>query len=190
MNNKFIISFWSFLLLFILPVAGFITSFFALRPNKNNNRVYLIMALFYFFFMIRYPPFSDSYFRFLQYQSLYSLSGVFSSGNDILFYLSAFIAKKIGVDFYLIPAFYSFLMVYFSLSAFGVVINKEVYCTNDKKFIFAHVVFISTLNILNWAAGIRYGMAMIWMVAGIIYYLYDSRKIGILLILFSVFMHF
>ncbi|WP_250153061.1 hypothetical protein, partial [Escherichia coli] len=26
MNNKFIISFWSFLLLFILPVAGFITS--------------------------------------------------------------------------------------------------------------------------------------------------------------------
>lgn len=94
MNNKFIISFWSFLLLFILPVAGFITSFFALRPNKNNNRVYLIMALFYFFFMIRYPPFSDSYFRFLQYQSLYSLSGVFSSGNDILFYLSAFIAKK------------------------------------------------------------------------------------------------
>lgn len=81
-------------------------------------------------------------------------------------------------------------MVYFSLSAFGVVINKEVYCTNDKKFIFAHVVFISTLNILNWAAGIRYGMAMIWMVAGIIYYLYDSRKIGILLILFSVFMHF
>ncbi|MDF6819035.1 hypothetical protein NMT77_24800, partial [Escherichia coli] len=43
MNNKFIISFWSFLLLFILPVAGFITSFFALRPNKNNNRVYLIM---------------------------------------------------------------------------------------------------------------------------------------------------
>ncbi|HBR1028450.1 TPA: EpsG family protein [Klebsiella quasipneumoniae subsp. similipneumoniae] len=190
MNNKFIISFWSFLLLFIMPVVGFITSFFALRPNKNNSRVYFIISLFYFFFMIRYPPFSDSYFRYLQYQSIYSFSGVLSSGNDILFYLSAFIAKKVGIDFFFIPAFYSFLMVYFSLCAFGKIIDKEVCVVSDRKFILAHVVFISTLNILNWAAGIRYGMAMVWMVAGIVNYIYNARKVGAILICFSVFMHF
>lgn len=190
MNNKFIISFWSFLLLFILPIAGLISSFFALRPNKGNNRVYFIIALFYFFVMVRFPPFSDSYFRYLQYQSVYSFSGVLSSGNDILFYLSAYFAKKNGINFFFIPAFYSFLMVYFSLTAFGLILAKESNCNSNKKFIFAHVVFISTLNILNWAAGIRYGMAMVWMVAGIIHYIYDSKKSGLLLIFLSVFMHF
>ncbi|HHT0472644.1 TPA: EpsG family protein [Klebsiella michiganensis] len=190
MNKKFIISFWSFLLLFILPILGFFTSFLALKPNKNNNRVYFIMALFYFFFMIRYPPFSDSYFRYLQYQSIYSFSGVLNSGNDILFYLTAYCAKKVGVDFFFIPALYSFLMVYFSLAAFGLIITKEVTCYSVRKFILAHIVFISTLNILNWAAGIRYGMAMIWMVAGVVYYIYNSRKVGIVLICMSIFMHF
>ncbi|HHC4891015.1 TPA: hypothetical protein ACN610_005897, partial [Klebsiella michiganensis] len=32
MNKKFVISFWSFLLLFILPILGFFTSFLALKP--------------------------------------------------------------------------------------------------------------------------------------------------------------
>lgn len=190
MNRKFILSFWSFLMLFIFPILGIMFSFFSLKNDKNNKAVYFIIALFYFFFMLRYPPFSDSYFRYLQYQSITSISGVLESGNDFIFYLSAYLAKKISVPFFVIPAFYSFLMIYFSLNAFGTVIRKELSLPNEKRFILAHVIFISTLNILNWAAGIRYGMAMIWMVSGIVYYIYDNKKTGYLLILLSIFMHF
>ncbi|EOF9277562.1 EpsG family protein [Klebsiella pneumoniae] len=190
MNKKFILSFWSFLLLFLIPVFGFITSFLSLRADKKNKGIYFLMALFYFFFMIRYPPFSDSYSRYLQYQNINDIAGVFSSGNDVLFYLSAFVAKKINIDFFYIPAFYSFLMVYFSLNAFGIVIDKETCNKSENKLILAHIIFISMLNILNWAGGIRYGMAMIWMVSGVVYCIYNSKKVGYLLIGMSIFMHF
>jgi hypothetical protein len=178
---------------FFVPIVGFFLSVAAIRKKGMNRAPFILISFFYFCFLIKIPPYGDSYRRFLDYQSFTSATHVldFLSGHpDIFFYLTIVIFKTLYIPYFIMPAAYGALMIYFVLASLrnGTII-ADVEMSGKKKII-AYLLILSAFDIINFALGLRFGLSIAMAVYGITTYYSGAKKKGLAAMIVAITVHF
>ncbi|MDR6295891.1 MAG: EpsG family protein [Pantoea dispersa] len=181
-----------------IPLGGLILSFFSLDKRGMNRLPFMIMAMFYFFFLIKIPPLGDLYRRYLEisaYDQGTRFTDIVSEHTDILLYANGWIFQLLNIPFFFIPAIYGAVMCYLFLAAFrNVTLIKDVIKddreVSSTRLAMTYFTVFSTLNILNLVLGIRYGTALVFIIYAMTsYYSRSKLRCGVFIVL-SLLMHF
>lgn len=179
--------------LFINPLLGFLLSLFSLR--KENFKFFIITASFFVFCITLYtPPYQDLYRKYISTYYVYNqnttLLEALKGQVDFLFYTNSWLLFKLSLPFYLIPAIYSSLSMYLTLSAakdFWVLNAAE--CRRNTFLICVLCVF-SFVDFIMIASTLRFGFAVSLILKGITsFYIKDRKKTAIILFILSVTCH-
>ncbi|KAB7895201.1 hypothetical protein GA565_03935 [Rouxiella sp. S1S-2] len=178
---------------FFLPIAGFVFSIAAIGKKGMNRMPFILISFFYFCFLIKIPPYGDSYRRFLDFESFTTATSALSflSGHpDVFFYLTIVIFKSLSLPYFILPATYGAMMIYFVLCSLrnGTKI-VDIEMSGKKKFI-SFLVILSAFDIINFALGLRFGLSIAISVYGVTTYFSGSKKKGLLAMIVAITVHF
>lgn len=177
----------------ILPIAGYVYSL--LKINRLNARWLVIpICLFNFFLALKAPPYQDLYRRYLETYYGYTKNTTFwdaiDKKIDYLYYTNTWVFYKLNIPFFLIPAIYASLAVYFVYMAYlksGMQNNNDV---SNLDFKISSIVIISFVNVVAIATTLRFGLAASMVVYGVIcIYLSGEKTKGWIFLLVAVMMH-
>ncbi|WKX27172.1 EpsG family protein [Tatumella ptyseos] len=183
----------SFLLTFIFPIAGFFLSLVSISKKGMNRFPFFLISFFYFCFLIKLPPYGDSYRRYLDYESFNQAAGVlnFLSGHpDIFYYLSIVVFKSLSIPYFILPAIYGAAMIYMLLCSLrngSFIAGVEM---SGKSKVVCFLLILSSFDIINFSLGLRFGLAIAMTVYGITTYYSGKKKKGLLALIIALTVHF
>jgi len=176
-----------------LPIVGLFLSIVAINKKGMNRVPFLLISFFYFCFLIKMPPYGDSYRRFLDYESFTPITSVatFLSGHpDIFFYLTIVLFRSLQIPYFIIPALYGALMIYCMLASLRngtKIVDVEM---AGKRKIIAFLVILSAFDIISFSLGLRFGLAIAIIVYGITTYFSGEKKKGLFAMVVAITVHF
>lgn len=168
----------SFILIMLLPVVGFVSTFLNIRKNNQKFSIFLI-SLFTAVIMIQLPPFQDLSRRFTETYNMYSPITTYRqaiSGHvDIIFYVLSLTLKKLNIPFFYASVIVVFSSVFNHLKAVNLVISatKE---TKNNKIRALYFIYFCFINILVIGLGLRMGWAVSFTVLGVTSYYFSKSK--------------
>lgn len=177
----------------ILPIVGYLYSL--LKINRHNAKWLLIpVCLFNFFLALKAPPYQDMYRRYLQtyygYAQNTTLWDAIDNKIDYLFYANAWVFYKLNIPFFIIPAMYASLTVYYIYMAYlksGMQSNSDI---SNYNFKLSSIIIISFVNVVAIATTLRFGFAASMAVYGLVcLYLSGEKTKGRIFLLIAMMMH-
>ncbi|WP_407257062.1 EpsG family protein [Klebsiella quasipneumoniae] len=177
----------------ILPIVGYLYSL--LKINRHNAKWLLIpVCLFNFFLALKAPPYQDMYRRYLQtyygYAQNTTLWDAIDNKIDYLFYTNAWVFYKLNIPFFIIPAMYASLTVYYIYMAYlksGMQSNSDI---SNYNFKLSSIIIISFVNVVAIATTLRFGFAASMAVYGLVcLYLSGEKTKGRIFLLIAMMMH-
>lgn len=177
----------------IFPVIGYIYSL--LKISRQNAKWLLIpFCIFNFFFALKVPPYQDLYRRYLEtyyeFSESTTLWSVFERKIDYLYYINTWVFYKLNIPFFVIPALYASLTLYFVYMSYlksGMRQNDDA---SSFDFKLSSILMISFVNVVAIATTLRYGFAASMAVYGLIcIYLAGERRKGWVFLIIAVMMH-
>lgn len=183
----------SFIATFFIPVIGLIMSVISINKKGNSRLPFMLISFFYFCFLLKMPPYGDSYRRFLDYESFTSATSVLSflSGHpDVFFYLTIVVFKKLSIPYFIMPAIYGASMIYFILASLrngNKIVGVEM---NGIKKIISFFLILSAFDIINFSLGLRFGLSIAISVFAITTYFSGSKKKGLIFLFLAITVHF
>ena len=177
----------------LFPIAGLILSIFSIDKNKMNRLSFVLISSFYFFFLIRLPPYGDSYRRYLNYLSYNPSMDLFSFINghpDVFFYLSISLFRELNIPYFIMPALYGAMMIYFVLASLrNCLIISNCEPSGVGKFLI-FTVMLASFDIINYSLGLRYGLAIATIVFAVTSYCRGARIKGGIAMFIAASIHF
>ncbi len=154
----------------------------------------ILVSWLVFFITLLTPPYQDLYRRYITTYYIYdantSLADALNGKIDFLFYFCAWLLYKLSLPFYLVPAIFSSLSCYFTLSA----ANDSWKRINDDLskgvLLIAMLCIFSFVNVIMIASTLRFGFAVALFIKGIsLYYFKNEKKKGYLFFIISISCH-
>lgn len=149
----------SFILIMLCPFIGFvcvITNF----TRKNQGASIALISLFSGMIVTMIPPYQDLSRRFYETYNTYgdstTLQEAINGHVDVIFYVLTLIVKKLGLPFYCVSVIVVFSSVLNHLTALKIAINKN-YDARDSKIKYYYIFYLSFVNIIVIALGLRMG---------------------------------
>ena len=183
----------SIVTMFFIPVLGFATAIAAITKKGKNRIPFLLISFFYFCFLLKMPPYGDSYRRFLDFESFTQNTPVlfFLHGHpDFFFYLTIALFQKLSIPYFVMPALYGALMIYFILASLrngNRILNIEMQGAGK---VLCFLLMLSSFDIINFSLGLRFGLSIAMSVFGITTFYSGSRLKGVLFLILAVTVHF
>ncbi len=103
----------------LIPIAGLLFHYCQYAKMVKTESLFTDF-FFYFFFLIRLPPYGDSYRRygdFLSYAPHSEVTSFLSGHPDIFYYLGIVVFRNLDIAYYIMPATYGALMIYLLLAS-------------------------------------------------------------------------
>lgn len=178
----------SFILFIVSPIFGAIFSLLSLGKNKSNTILYLILALFFSFILIKNPPLLDSY-RYLMFFDIVNTSNLdIDSLNYVNFGLVSMLIDFLELPYYFIPFIFTFISIFILFMAFNKVARK--YGFNSFYLIIGSLVVVILANPLLISMVLRFYLASAFLIFSIFCYLCNENKKMVFFSLLAVFFHF
>lgn len=177
----------------LVPVIGLFFSILSISKNKMNRIPFLFISLFYFFFLIKLPPYGDSFRRYINYLSYTpgeDISAFIHGHPDVFFYFSIIIFRQLNIPYFIMPALYGAMMIYFVLSSLR---NCLIICNCEPvgfRKIFIFLVMLSAFDIINYSLGLRFGLAIATVSYAITTYCRGAKVKGSISLFLSITIHF
>lgn len=177
----------------LIPIAGLLFSLLSICKNGKNRISFLLISFFYFFFLIRLPPYGDSYRRygdFLSYAPHSEVTSFLSGHPDIFYYLGIVVFRNLDIAYYIMPATYGALMIYLLLASLrNMLFIFDCELSGFKK-ISAYVLLLSAFDIVGYSLGLRFGLSITLAVYAISTYSRGDKLKAILAMIITLLVHF
>lgn len=156
LNKNFLLG---FILTTLIPIAGVIYTLIKVN-KKNKSAMVFNIAFFAFLMILNLNPYQDLYRRYtenyLPYNSETTYYQAIAGHIDILFYIMSLTAKKLDINFAIIPAISSAISIaLFMLSSMSGLNEKTKNTTARWIFLCSFLIY----PIFEFALGVRWGLA-------------------------------
>ena len=170
------------LLFFAFFLNPFASVFLSLGAIKKNNIAFTIIIVSSLVFVVTLltPPYQDLYRRYITTYYLYdpstTLWEALEGKVDFLFYFFSWMLYKLDLPFYLIPALFSSVSCYCTLSAANHHWQKNNNEVNKGIFLIGFLCIFSFVNVIMIASTLRFGLAVALFVKAISLYFLTGKK--------------
>ncbi|WP_294912390.1 EpsG family protein [Tatumella sp. UBA2305] len=170
--------FRSFILIMLCPFLGFLGVIGNLN-RKNQGVSIALISLFSGIMVTMIPPYQDLSRRFYETYNIYGDSTTFSEAVqghvDVIYYLLTLLIKKAGLPFYYVSVIIVTSSVFNHLSALKMAVNKN-YDASDSKLKYYYIFYLSFVNIIVIALGLRMGWGVSFVIIGVSTYFFSNGK--------------
>ncbi|MFC6378018.1 EpsG family protein [Tatumella terrea] len=185
----------SFILIMICPILGFF-GVIANFTRKNQGFSIALISLFSGIMVTMIPPYEDLSRRFYETYNVYgdttTLREAIQGHVDVIYYVLTLLIKKSGLPFYYVSVIVVISSVFNHLTALKMAVNKN-YEATDRKLKYYYIFYLSFVNIIVIALGLRMGWGVSFVILGVSSYFFARRNNtfrSIVLLIIACLVHF